>query len=219
MYEDPDVILGEFIEVYGLFFAQLIFTILLQGVNMFVPQIYDFNQEYWWATVFFLAISFGILCNGFVCCATIRFLNFVVVFLFTLTFGWFIGMLSSFFEIGIILISLIITFLLTITLTIYVHVGNADFSTWLSCWCSFFIGIVLILVLMPLATVSVVMWDFYFFQKLTSILAFSLFAIMFAFDTSNVRYRFHESEKVFASVTLYLDICCILISLILISWK
>mmetsp|Transcript_1658 Transcript_1658/g.3173 ORF Transcript_1658/g.3173 Transcript_1658/m.3173 type:complete len:241 (-) Transcript_1658:511-1233(-) len=190
--------LGFIRKVYGILSAQLLLTVGIASLIMFVPAVHmvaTSSPGMFYAALFLPLILLLVL----MCVRESYPTNFIVLFLFTCCQGYTVGVVCTSFDTITVLEAVGLTAAIVVGLTIYTFQSKRDFS---------FLGAGLFAALVILIIASVIQmfvrapWlDF-----AISVGGACIFSLYIVFDTSMLMERHSVDEYILAAINLYLDI-------------
>ncbi|XP_063065673.1 protein lifeguard 2-like [Engraulis encrasicolus] len=196
-------------KVYSILMIQLLVTLAIVALCVFCEPVKAFvhaNPGWYWASYAVFLVTYLTIC----CCSAPRRKfpwNIILLALFTLSFSYMTGMLSSFYNTKSVLLCLGITVLVCLSVTLLSFFTKIDLT---SCHgllavlsvTVFICGLMLAFVL-PLGLVP---W----LHALYGVLGAILFTMFLAFDLQmvmgNRRYTISPEEYIFATLNIYVDI-------------
>ncbi|XP_061366989.1 protein LIFEGUARD 4-like [Gastrolobium bilobum] len=213
MLENPQLRWSFIRKVYSIIAFQLLLTIAVASVVVFVHPIAHFFVGSTQGLVLFIIL---IIAPFITLCPLYYYhqkhpLNYFLLFIFTVTLAFAVGLTCAFTSGKVILESVILTTVVVLSLTLYTFWAarrGHDFS-FLG---PFLFGAVLVLlvfaliqILFPLGKLSMMIYG---------CLASIIFCGYIIYDTDNLIKRFSYDEYIWASVSLYLDIINLFLSLL-----
>ncbi|XP_075259603.1 protein lifeguard 1-like [Convolutriloba macropyga] len=195
-------------KVYLTLTWQLILTSGIVCTFMFVKPIKEFFIEYWWMSFVFLGcmmIFYLIL----MCAKKVRRkfpANLILLIIFTLLFGSFLGVIACSEDTDIVLFALGITVVVVIAVSLFACQAKVDFTSW--------IGVMFVISLVFFA--FGILMIFFYNRILTIVygcIGALIFTVYLAIDTQIVmggkRYELNEEDWIQGAIILYMDICYI----------
>lgn len=192
-------------KVYALLCIQLMWTVIFIGIVVGIPEMRDGIQKT--AGLFYAALVITILLIIAIMCfkkvARKYPLNYICMFTFSLFESYIVAFISSYYDPYVVLSAILITFVVTVSLTIYAFKTKKDFTV---------CGGILVSV-----TVSLIMFGFlmiffyqYYVNMLFCELAIILYSIFIVYDTQLIAGgRYQEitfDDYVVGALMLYVDI-------------
>ncbi|XP_064405587.1 protein lifeguard 4-like [Halichondria panicea] len=184
-------------KVYGILTAQLLLTVLVCAVCMFVPALKDVVQSS-------VVLSIGLLIGTLVVLVALIIkkneapTNFILLFVFTLLEGLSVGIVITYYDVDLVLKAFAITASVFIGLTAYTMQSKYDFSSW---------GASLFAFLWVLI-IGGVLQIFFWSEALDFVLTVGgalIFCGFIIFDTHMIMHKVSTEEYIMASINLYLD--------------
>ncbi|KAK7336785.1 hypothetical protein VNO77_17333 [Canavalia gladiata] len=213
MLENPQLRWSFIRKVYSIITFQLLLTIAVASVVVFVHPIAHFFVGSTAGLVLFillLIVPFITLCPLYYYHQKHP-LNYFLLFIFTVTLAFAIGLTCAFTSGKVILESVILTTVVVLSLTLYTFWAarrGHDFS---------FLGPFLfgaLLVLMVFALIQILFPLGKLSRMIYGCLASIIFCGYIIYDTDNLIKRFSYDEYIWAAVSLYLDIINLFLSLL-----
>jgi len=197
-------------KVYGILSVQILLTASIIALFSFHEGVRGFVQRSpgLWICSYIFAI---ILLIVIACCEGVRRKsphNVILLGLFTLTYGFVIGVISSLYEPKAVALAAIITTVITIGLTAFAFQTKIDFTAMggiLFCCLLVLLIFGFILMFLPQVTLA---------KKIYACLGALLFSVYLIYDTQlmiggNHKFSISPEEYVFAALNIYLDIIMI----------
>lgn len=205
-FSEKNVRLGFIRKVYGILLCQLVVTILVMVMFMYIEPVkeYSMNNPWIWYTA--LAVTFVTLIV-LVCCDSVRRktpLNLIFLGLFTLCESILLGAITSHYDEVSVLLAVGITAGVCLALTLFAFQTKFDFTM---CGGLLFVFLMVLIIFGVFAAI--------FHTKILSVVYASLGALLFSFylvfDTQLMmggkhKYSLSPEEYIFAALNLYLDI-------------
>lgn len=184
-------------KVYGILSAQLILTVIIAGACIAVPPLKGFVQASPALSIVLCILTF-ILLIALIIKKEETPTNFYLLFAFTVTEGLSLGIVVTFYDVDLVLKSLLITTVVFLSLTAYTMQSKYDFSTWGASLFAF------LWILIIGGIIQMFLWSeaFEFVLSIGGALIFCGFII---FDTHMIMHKLSPEEYIMASVNLYLD--------------
>ncbi|XP_027350202.1 protein LIFEGUARD 4-like [Abrus precatorius] len=213
MLENPELRWSFIRKVYAIITLQLLLTIAVASVVVFVPPIAHFfvgSTQGLILYVLLIFVPFITLCPLYYYHKKHP-LNYFLLFIFTVTLAFAVGLTCAFTSGRVILESVILTTVVVVSLTLYTFWAakrGHDFS---------FLGPFLfgaLLVLMVFAFIQLLFPLGKLSMTIYGCLASILFCGYIIYDTDNLIKRFSYDEYIWASVSLYLDIINLFLALL-----
>ncbi|OAF64067.1 Transmembrane BAX inhibitor motif-containing protein 4 [Intoshia linei] len=207
-FNDMDIRKGFIKKTYMILTAQLLFTIAIISIFIFVKPIKIFVLSNIWLLYVSLILTIVfILILG--CCSDLRRkfpINVILLGVFTFFESIILGTISSFYDTNIVLIAMGVTAALVVALTIFAIQTKVtyDFTTWGSALIIITIGL-LIFGLFSIIFQNEVL------NLLYSVSGAVLFSFWLIYDTQMMlggkhKYSLSPEEYIFAALSLYVDI-------------
>jgi FtsH-binding integral membrane protein len=191
------------LKVYSLLTIQLVATTVFIAINVFVPAIRRFNIEFFPIAIA-LMLSSMVFLFVLYCVMKLYPWNFVCLGIWTLMFGWSIGMVCSMYYAYEVMLAFGVTAMITISLSGYVLITKARLH-WL--------GMTLMVCLLGLLIASFFTMFFSLFFSIGRWWLFALsgfgailFSLFILYDTSRIIHDCKPDEVIPASIILYTDI-------------
>ena len=130
-------------------------------------------------------------------------INYIILFIFTFSYSWWIALYTINFSPSIVLISIFLTLVTVVTLTIYAQMTKNDFSV---------IGGILInsFVLLCSCSLVLIFVDISLFNVVMIFFGLIIFSLYLLFDVQLVigkgQIKYGEDDYIFAALNLYIDI-------------
>ncbi|XP_062612712.1 protein lifeguard 1-like [Saccostrea cucullata] len=205
-FSEKNVRLGFIRKVYGILLCQLVVTMLVMVMFMYIEPVkeYSMNNPWIWYTA--LAVTFVTLIV-LVCCDSVRRktpLNLIFLGLFTLCESILLGAVTSHYDEVSVLLAVGITAGVCLALTLFAFQTKFDFTM---CGGLLFVFLMVLIIFGIFAAI--------FHNKILSVVYASLGALLFSFylvfDTQLMmggkhKYSLSPEEYIFAALNLYLDI-------------
>ena len=139
-------------------------------------------------------------------------INYLILFIFTICMSYIVSYVTIFYTFSSILLAFGMTFLITLTLTIYACQTKYDFTNKGGYLLSILIGIIILGILNIFIQNNL-------FQSIIAAASAILFSCYIVYDTQlivggNHKYQFEVGDHVFATITLYLDIINLFMNLL-----
>jgi hypothetical protein len=138
-------------------------------------------------------------------------INYIILFIFTFSYSWWIALYTINFSPSIVLISIFLTLVTVVTLTIYVQMTKNDFSV---------IGGILInsFVLLLSCSLVLIFVDISLFNVIMVFFGLIIFSLYLLFDVQLVigkgQIKYGEDDYIFAALNLYIDIIGIFVRIL-----
>jgi FtsH-binding integral membrane protein len=212
--KDPTAQRNFLLKVYGVLITQFVVTTALIAVNLYVPTLRVFNHQYFWignimmvsSMIFFVGTYFG---------ARIFPLNITLLAVFTIVFGWSVGMFCSLFGAFEVITAAALTAILVVCLSGYVLVTNARFH-----WMGMGLGLALfglslttLVTLLSSLVYEVGKWWLFGLSGFGA----TLMALFILYDTSRILHDYTTEDVIPAAITLYTDILNLFVRLLSMS--
>ncbi|WJX78892.1 Protein LIFEGUARD 2 [Trifolium repens] len=214
MNESPELRWSFIRKVYTIITFQLLLTIAVASVVVFVHPVANFLSKSipGFFLYFFISLILAIITLCLLCCYHQKHpLNYFLLLIFTVSMAFPVGMTCSYAHGKVILESIILTAAVVFSLTLYTFWAvkrGRDFS---------FLGPFLFGALIVLILFGVIQILFPL-GKLSHMIYGCLGAIIFCgyivYDTNNLIKKYSYDEFIWASVSLYLDVINLFISLV-----
>ena len=138
-------------------------------------------------------------------------INYIILFIFTFSYSWWIALYTINFSPSIVLISIFLTLVTVVTLTIYAQMTKNDFSV---------IGGILInsFVLLLSCSLVLIFVDISLFNVIMVFFGLIIFSLYLLFDVQLVigkgQIKYGEDDYIFAALNLYIDIIGIFVRIL-----
>ena len=138
-------------------------------------------------------------------------INYIILFIFTFSYSWWIALYTINFSPSIVLISIFLTLVTVATLTIYAQRTKNDFSV---------IGGILInsFVLLLSCSLVLIFVDISLFNVIMVFFGLIIFSLYLLFDVQLVigkgQIKYGEDDYIFAALNLYIDIIGIFVRIL-----
>ena len=138
-------------------------------------------------------------------------INYIILFIFTFSYSWWIALYTINFSPSIVLISIFLTLVTVVTLTIYAQMTKNDFSV---------IGGILInsFVLLFSCSLVLIFVDISLFNVIMVFFGLIIFSLYLLFDVQLVigkgQIKYGEDDYIFAALNLYIDIIGIFVRIL-----
>ncbi len=138
-------------------------------------------------------------------------INYIILFIFTFSYSWWIALYTINFSPSIVLISIFLTLVTVVTLTIYAQMTKNDFSV---------IGGILInsFVLLLSCSLVLIFVDISLFNVIMVFFGSIIFSLYLLFDVQLVigkgQIKYGEDDYIFAALNLYIDIIGIFVRIL-----
>ena len=138
-------------------------------------------------------------------------INYIILFIFTFSYSWWIALYTINFSPSIVLISIFLTLVTVVTLTIYAQMTKNDFSV---------IGGILInsFVLLFSCSLVLIFVDISLFNAIMVFFGLIIFSLYLLFDVQLVigkgQIKYGEDDYIFAALNLYIDIIGIFVRIL-----
>lgn len=201
-------------KVYSILFVQIAVTIGVMCPFLLVDEVKDYIKQNSWVFMLALAGSF-VLIIALACCSSLRRqfpLNFILLAVFTICEGVFLGVVSSRYDTETVVMAAGITAGVTLFLTLFAFQTKWDFTT---CNGVMFVALIILLIFGIFAII--------FQNKILNLVYASfaafLFSIYIVIDTQLMmggrhQYALSPEEYIFAALNLYLDIINLFMSVL-----
>ncbi|XP_042223180.1 protein lifeguard 1-like [Homarus americanus] len=205
-FSDKSIRMGFIRKVYMILMAQLTVTFGMVAVFTLSADVNTFVNKT--PALFYVALAGTLVCIiALSCCGNLRRrtpFNFIFLGLFTVCEGFLLGTAAASFTKGEILIAVGVTFVVTLSLTLFAFQTKFDFTT-----CGMFV-FVTIIVLFLFGLLALILQS-RIVNLVYSCLGALLFSFYLVFDTQllmggNHKLAISPEEYVFAALTLYLDV-------------
>merc|ERR1712137_26974 len=187
-----------------LFFQVLLVSIQCGVMLAFRDEMYDFFNEYWWTIIIIACVEIFTLLVLF-CVRRIRFLNLIILVLFSLSTGFLAGVVVISYDVFTVVEAAVICLVLVGALMIYTLVTRTQVR-WLG-------------IFLTLGLFGLMMWGLiwtilalcgvysYWLYQLYCVFGIILFIGFIVFDTSRLMSKYADpDEYILFAVNLYLDI-------------
>ena len=130
-------------------------------------------------------------------------INYIILFIFTFSYSWWIALYTINFSPSIVLISIFLTLVTVVTLTIYAQMTKNDFSV---------IGGILInsFVLLLSCSLVLIFVDISLFNVIMVFFGLIIFSLYLLFDVQLIigkgQIKYGEDDYIFAALNLYIDV-------------
>lgn len=205
-FDDKAIRHGFIRKVYSILLVQLLVTIGIMAIFMYVPGVKEFSYANAWLMIVAMVLTF-VLLIVLACCPNVRRsypTNMILLGLFTLLEAFMLGVVSSHYDTDAVLMAAGITAVVSLSLTIFAFQTKWDFTM--------FGGIlfVFLIVLFCFGLLCAIIQNRYATLAYASIGAL-IFAAYLVFDTQLMmggkhKYSISPEEYIFAALNLYLDI-------------
>lgn len=205
-FDDKAIRHGFIRKVYGILLVQILVTIAIMAIFMYVPGVKEFSHANAWLMIVAMVLTF-VLLIALACCPNVRRsypTNMILLGLFTLLEAFMLGVISSHYDTDAVLMAAGITAVVSLGLTIFAFQTKWDFTM--------FGGIlfVFLIVLLCFGLLCAIIQNRYATLAYASIGAL-IFAAYLVFDTQLMmggkhKYSISPEEYIFAALNLYLDI-------------
>ena len=138
-------------------------------------------------------------------------INYIILFIFTFSYSWWIALYTINFSPSIVLISIFLTLVTVVTLTIYAQMTKNDFSV---------IGGILInsFVLLLSCSLVLIFVDISLFNVIMVFFGLIIFSLYLLFDVQLIigkgQIKYGEDDYIFAALNLYIDIIGIFVRIL-----
>ena len=138
-------------------------------------------------------------------------INYIILFIFTFSYSWWIALYTINFSPSIVLISIFLTLVTVVTLTIYAQMTKNDFSV---------IGGILInsFVLLFSCSLVLIFVDISLFNVIMVFFGLIIFSLYLLFDVQLIigkgQIKYGEDDYIFAALNLYIDIIGIFVRIL-----
>ena len=138
-------------------------------------------------------------------------INYIILFIFTFSYSWWIALYTINFSPSIVLISIFLTLVTVVTLTIYAQMTKNDFSV---------IGGILInsFVLLLSCSLVLIFVDISLFNVIMVFFGLIIFSLYLLFDVQLVigkgQIKYGADDYIFAALNLYIDIIGIFVRIL-----
>lgn len=205
-FDDTAVRHGFIKKVYGILLVQLLVTIGIMCIFMYIPGVKEFSIANSWLMIVAMVLTF-VLLIVLACCPNVRRsypTNFILLGLFTLLEAFMLGVISSHYETDAVLMAAGITAVVSLGLTIFAFQTRWDFTMMGG------LLFVFLIVLICFGLLCAIIQNKYATLAYASIGAL-IFAAYLVFDTQLMmggkhKYSISPEEYIFAALNLYLDI-------------
>ncbi|KAH8257819.1 hypothetical protein KR038_001557, partial [Drosophila bunnanda] len=212
VFDDQSIRKGFIRKVFGIFLAQLLFTLCVMAVFVYHKPTKYFVQKN--PVVVIVAAIINIMVAILIVCSeTVRRkhpINLVCLAIYTVTMSLLLGALSSFMNADVVLLGVGITAILVIGLSVYALQTKVDYTAMgavLVTFSMFFLVLVAALCWapyggyhnLPLSLIGALLGCFYLIYDIQMMIG------------GNHQYQFDPEEYVFAALSLYADVIQILI--------
>lgn len=205
-FDDTAVRHGFIRKVYGILLVQLLVTIAIMCIFMFIPGVKEFSYAHSWLMIVAMVMTF-VLLIVLACCPNVRRsypTNFILLGLFTLLEAFMLGVVSSHYDTDAVLMAAGITAVVSLGLTIFAFQTRWDFTMMGG------ILFVFLIVLICFGLLCAIIRNRYATLAYASLGAL-IFAAYLVFDTQLMmggkhKYSISPEEYIFAALNLYLDI-------------
>ncbi|GAB1604486.1 protein lifeguard 1-like [Argonauta hians] len=205
-FSDISIRMGFIRKVYSILMLQLLVTLGIIAVFLFVPEVNQYIKENKWLLFVALAATFVTMIM-LSCCSNLRRefpVNFIMLTIFTLCEGFLLGFISSFYKIDAVMIAVGVTALVSASLTVFAFQTKWDFTTMGGMLFVFLIILIIFGILCIFIRSRIL-------SLVYSCLGALLFSFYLVFDTQLMlggkhQYSLSPEEYVFAALNLYVDI-------------
>ena len=138
-------------------------------------------------------------------------INYIILFIFTFSYSWWIALYTINFSPSIVLISIFLTLVTVVTLTIYAQMTKNDFSV---------IGGILInsFVLLFSCSLVLIFVDISLFNVIMVFFGLIIFSLYLLFDVQLIigkgQIKYGEDDYIFSALNLYIDIIGIFVRIL-----
>lgn len=193
-------------KVYGILLTQIMFTMAIMAIFLYIPEVRDYSRENIWLWIVAFVLTFIILIV-LACCEGVRRsfpLNMIFLGLFTLFEAFLLGTVAARYHADEVMYAAAITAVVVLGLTIFAFQTKWDFTM---------MGGMLFVLLLVLIVFGILAAIFH--NKILSMVYASIGALIFSayivFDTQLMlggkhKYALSPEEYIFAALNLYLDI-------------
>ncbi|XP_061178301.1 protein lifeguard 1-like [Saccostrea echinata] len=205
-FSEKNVRLGFIRKVYGILLCQIVVTLLVMVMFMYIEPVKEYSMHNPWIWYTALAVTFVTLII-LVCCDDVRRktpMNLIFLGIFTLCESILLGAVTSHYDEVSVLLAVGITAGVCLALTLFAFQTKFDFTM---CGGLLFVFLVILVIFGIFAAI--------FHNKVLSVVYASLGALLFSFylvfDTQLMlggkhKYSLSPEEYIFAALNLYLDI-------------
>ncbi|XP_045209479.2 protein lifeguard 1-like isoform X1 [Mercenaria mercenaria] len=205
-FSDKEIRLGFIRKVYGILLMQIVVTIAIMSIFMYVPAAKEYSYANPWLMIVAMVLTF-VLLIALACCPNVRRsfpTNFILLGLFTGLEAFMLGVVSSHYDTEAVLIAVGITAVVSLALTIFAFQTKWDFTM---------MGgmlFVFLIVLFCFGLLCAIIQS-QFANLAYASLGALLFSAYLVFDTQMMmggkhKYSISPEEYIFAALNLYLDI-------------
>ncbi|KAI8497084.1 PREDICTED: protein lifeguard 1-like [Branchiostoma belcheri] len=193
-------------KVFSILMAQLVVTIGIICIFLYVDEVREFSREHFWMYYVALGITF-VMIIMLACCPNIRRnfpVNFICLAIFTLAEGYLLGSISAAYGADAVMWAAGITAVVALSLTIFALQTKIDFTVMGGCL------FVFLIVLLCFGLLCAIIRNQYANIAYASLGAL-LFAFYLVYDIQLMmggkhKYSLSPEEYIFAALNLYLDI-------------
>jgi len=204
--EPPEIRNGFIKKVYSILSAQLLLTAAVAAPLVMEGEVQKWVKTQGQTLIIVVCVLNIVLICAMACCRTAMRsfpTNYIMLFAFTATEGFLVGVICSTYELESVMCAVIATGLLVGCLTVYAIITKSDFT---GC------GVYLFAALLVLLIFSLFCWLFPFpwMQTVYCCLGILIFSFYLIFDTQLImgkgELRLGIDDYVYAALNLYLDI-------------
>lgn len=205
-FSEKSIRLGFIRKVYGILMLQLLATVGIIALFLYVDSVRLYSQQnpwMWYLALVMMMVTLIMLA----CCPDVRRrfpINFIVLVAFTLCEGFLLGALSSNYNQDAVIIAVGITAVVSAALTLFAFQTKWDFTAWGG------MLFVFVIVLFCFGILCAIIQNKYATLAYSALGAL-LFSAYLVFDTQLMiggrhKYSLSPEEYIFAALNLYLDI-------------
>ncbi|GAB1604485.1 protein lifeguard 1-like [Argonauta hians] len=205
-FSDKSIRMAFVRNVYGILSLQLLLTLVIIGIFIFVEGVKYFALQNLWLFYVAIAVTVVITIILSICQGVRRHfpVNLFMLYIFTLCEGVLLGFISSFYSQDAVMMAVGVTALVSVALTLFAFQTKWDFTTMGGMLFVFLIVLIIfgfLCMIIPNRMTSLVY----------SCAAALLFSLYLVYDTQLMlggkhRYSLSPEEYIFAALNLYIDI-------------
>lgn len=190
--------LGFLRKVYGILTAQILLTVGVCALFMINESVQNYVQQSQWMLLVGFIGTMGVLI-GLMVYRHETPTNYFLLGLFTIFESYSVGVLVTFYQVHSVIEAAILTFGVTLALTVYTLQSKRDFS---SMGAALFAALWILL----LALFLQMLFPSELMDKAISVGGALLFSLFIIFDTHMLMHKLSPEEYIVAAINLYLDI-------------
>ncbi|XP_067687208.1 protein lifeguard 1-like [Haliotis asinina] len=213
-FSEKSVRLGFIRKVYGILTCQIVVTIGIMSLFLYIPAVHEYSRHHAWMWYLALALTIVALI-ALACCENVRRqfpTNIILLGVFTICEGFLLGTVASHYDKDAVLIAVGVTAVVTVSLTLFAFQTKWDFTMMSG------LLFVFMIVLLCLGLLCAIIRNKYL-NLVYACLGALVFCAYLVFDTQLMlggkhQYSLSPEEYIFASLNLYLDIINMFLSIL-----